>query len=377
VPRLFTIGEQFENDDGQPLVNGKLKFEISGGGGDKDTFADPDLKIVNPNPYILSGAGRLQTDIWFNGEAKVILFTSADVQIEVRDPIPGLGAAGEQFQSFNALITYNKPDIVVGSDERFYQSIDNGNIGNDPTTTSGFWMEVFLTAVFDIAFTYGIGQIVKASDSVVYVSLVTSNIGNDPTSTTGFWSTSLNPLLTDTINEFTLDNGVVIDGLTIKDGTPEGITVQGTQQSTSGGTEYDFPIPPWVTVIVCSYFAHSTNGISRKRIQIGDAGGIETSGYAGATSELTTVAQTAQGMSGGFDIFSDDAGQVLHGSIILTLKDAATFNWIASGGIGATNGTAISCAGGKSLSEVLTTVRFTTTNGTDVGDSGSVNVRYW
>jgi len=197
VPRYDRVGEQLEDDAGQPLINGKLKFEISGGGGDLDTFADINLTILNSNPVILSASGRVP-NIFFNGSARVILTDKDDVQIEQKDPIPGVGVAGDSFEDWNALVQYDLNDIVKASNERFYKSIGNGNIGNDPVTTSGFWMETRLVDVFDLAYTYQTGQLAIGSDGVIYQSAGDGNIGNDPVGDQTNWtSTSSKVTVTD------------------------------------------------------------------------------------------------------------------------------------------------------------------------------------
>jgi len=41
-------------------------------------------------------------------------------------------------------VVYSKGDFVKGSDGFFYESESNGNQGNDPTLTTGFWNKVLL-----------------------------------------------------------------------------------------------------------------------------------------------------------------------------------------------------------------------------------------
>ena len=84
--RLGSIGTQYSDDPGNPLIDGKLFIYESGTLTLKDTFADINLTIANTNPVILDGAGR-QPNVWFEGFAKIILTSSDDVQIEERDPI--------------------------------------------------------------------------------------------------------------------------------------------------------------------------------------------------------------------------------------------------------------------------------------------------
>ncbi len=86
MARFRSIGIQYLDGAGDPLIDGKLFFFESGTTTPKDTFADINETILNTNPVILSGEGR-QPNIFFTGSARGILTDSDDVQIEERDPI--------------------------------------------------------------------------------------------------------------------------------------------------------------------------------------------------------------------------------------------------------------------------------------------------
>lgn len=153
--------------------------------------------------------------------------------------------------------------------------------------------------------------------------------------------------------------------------------VHKTAVATTSGTSHDFTnIPASATWIVVMFSGVSTNGTSNVMVQIGDAGGIETTGYLGACSNLTTGVGTTNFTTGFGVATSSDSGTVRHGSMILTLVDAATFTWVANGNVGFTAAQSCSSAGAKSLSAALDRVRITTVNGTDVFDAGLVNVAY-
>ena len=186
MARFGSIGTQYFDNSGDPLISGKIAFKESGTDTDKNTYADVNLTIANANPVILTAAGR-QPNIYFDGNAKAILYSSADVQIEVRDPIPGNDRAGDAFADWNALVVYDEADIVKASDNLYYTSIASGNVGNNPTSTSGKWEEVRFIGVWDAAQTYSIGNIIVASDTNLYISLVNSNVNQNPTSTSGKW----------------------------------------------------------------------------------------------------------------------------------------------------------------------------------------------
>ena len=149
--------------------------------------------------------------------------------------------------------------------------------------------------------------------------------------------------------------------------------VLGTSQATTSGTSWDFTIPAGTEQIEVMFAGFSINGTANPLIQIGDSGGVETTGYLGGSSSIGSgnVRSTS-----GFLINSNLAANVLHGSVRLTLADSSTNTWVASGTLNASNADSMyTCSGSKALSATITTVRVTTSNGTDAGDAGLVNVR--
>lgn len=152
-------------------------------------------------------------------------------------------------------------------------------------------------------------------------------------------------------------------------GTP--VNVSGTSVSFTG-------IPAGTKQIIISFVGVSTNGTSNKLLQIGDSGGIETTGYTsnshvfnGATIGYSTAAS-------GYAIQSIVATQELHGSITLTLENSSVFTWAATGLLcdQATGDITFTTAGTKSLSAELDRVRLTTSTGTDTFDAGQINIAY-
>lgn len=148
----------------------------------------------------------------------------------------------------------------------------------------------------------------------------------------------------------------------------------GTPQATTSGTAFDFTgIPAWAKKITVVFTGVSLSGSDAIIVQIGDSGGIETSGYLGAAGQGTTFANftTAFGV-----INSGGAGSIHHGSMTLTLANSSSNTWVASGTVGLSNSTTVYVSGGsKSLSATLTQVRVTR-SGTDTFDAGEVNVVY-
>lgn len=153
--------------------------------------------------------------------------------------------------------------------------------------------------------------------------------------------------------------------------------VLATEQAATSGTTIDFTgIPAWAKKIVIQFFGVSTNGTSNPLIQLGDSGGVETSGYLGTGSSITAVVSSTN-YTAGFGIPLADAANVIHGSVTLTLEDATQFTWICSGVVSTSNTAASAVvSGSKSTSAALDRVRITTVNGTDAFDAGAINILY-
>lgn len=148
-------------------------------------------------------------------------------------------------------------------------------------------------------------------------------------------------------------------------------------QATTSGTSKDFTsIPSWVKRITVMLSDVSTNGTSLQQVQIGDSGGVETSGY---SSAATTNGVTTTSTTGFLVNYRADAANQTKGALVLTLLDASTNLWVAQGataGSGGAIGDVSSLAGNKALSATLDRVRITTVNGTDAFDAGSVSILY-
>jgi hypothetical protein len=156
--------------------------------------------------------------------------------------------------------------------------------------------------------------------------------------------------------------------------------VRATAVATTSGTSIDFTaIPAWVERITVMFSGVSTNGTSIPLLQIGDSGGVETSGYLGSGSSVFNGSTTsAVSQTTGFGIGGGMGATVIfHGAIQITLLDATANTWCANGVLGRSDAACVfNCGGAKSLSATLDRVRITTVNGTDTFDAGSINILY-
>jgi hypothetical protein len=148
-----------------------------------------------------------------------------------------------------------------------------------------------------------------------------------------------------------------------------------TAQATTSGTAWNFgSIPAGVRRITIHFVGVSFDNTAKLRVQLGNAGGVENSGYVGSGMSVLATA-TAEGGTGGIDCPSQAASVAYNGQITLTLQDAADFRWTASINLGIASD-AIVGGYSKALSAELTQLTVTTVAGTAAGDAGELNIAY-
>lgn len=153
------------------------------------------------------------------------------------------------------------------------------------------------------------------------------------------------------------------------------VITSGTSVSASG-TSIDFTgLPSWVKKITIMFVGVSGSGTSFPTVRLGDAGGIETTGYLGSTQSGTSAVLFTTGFEYASNVAT--AARLYHGLMTLALQNSSTNTWAATSVIGLSDGASVVLMGGsKSLSETLTRVRITFVNGTDTFDAGSINILY-
>ena len=156
---------------------------------------------------------------------------------------------------------------------------------------------------------------------------------------------------------------------------------QGTAVDASGATITFGSIPTGVDMIVLSFHDFSTSGADEMMVQLGDAGGIETSNYRSFRGANTNSSMAADGTnnsneSKGFGITVDAAGNTFGGSMILTLHKSSVYTWVSQSQFRRDNFDYSSGAGSKALSAELTQLRLTTKGGSETFDAGTVNIMY-
>lgn len=151
--------------------------------------------------------------------------------------------------------------------------------------------------------------------------------------------------------------------------------VRSTEQATTSGTAFDFTgIPAWVKRITIIFAGVSLSSTGNLLVQLGDAGGFETTGYVSTGMSTTGGAGGFVTATDGFIARMTATGVVYSGHMTLTVSSGN--KWVQSHTLADTGiGSAGAGGGNKTLSDVLTQVRVTRT-GTDTFDAGSVNIMW-
>jgi len=155
-----------------------------------------------------------------------------------------------------------------------------------------------------------------------------------------------------------------------------------TPAAATSGTSIDFnSIPAGVRRIVIDFIGVSFNANANPLLQIG-AGSVATTGYVSSAGDYVPTANFASSTAGfvlaGSAASLAVAGNLVTGTIILTLENASNGTWISSSNLGSTGSSNNTGTGGgyKTLSGTLDRVRITTTAGTATFDAGEINIQY-
>ena len=152
------------------------------------------------------------------------------------------------------------------------------------------------------------------------------------------------------------------------------IQLGSTQNTTSGTTVDVTTVPAGVRRITIVPRAVSTNGTSSLMVQIG-SGSFATTGYASTASGCYS-GNVISGLAftNGFGLaISAVAANVHHGSVTLIHMGGNVWQCSSILNASVSNAGAFTGSGDITLSGVLDRVRFTTANGTDAFDNGSVS----
>ena len=154
----------------------------------------------------------------------------------------------------------------------------------------------------------------------------------------------------------------------------------GTPVASTSGTSISFTgIPATARQIVVHFKGVGIDASGTDLlIQLGDSGGIETSGYVAAGASFNSGStNNVQASSTGFLCKLSEISQELTGCMTFNLENSSTNSWSGVGGFARTTGNLnYLAAGGKSLSATLDRISITTTSGTANFDLGEINIAY-
>lgn len=254
-----------------------------------------------------------------------------------------------------------------------YLEIASNSIGlpniNARGTSANVWIGIYsksATSVISLGSDSGAtttAQFVGAASAVNYVTVTNAATGNPTTiaaaGSDANISLNLVPKGTGTLQY----KGVEVARFTLA-----------AEQATTSGTSIDFTgIPAGTKRITVMFVGVSTNLTSLVMVQLGDSGGVETTGYLGSVSGGAGVV-----FSSGFLLENTGiATSTRHGAMTLTLEDSTDNTWACMFAVGRSDTSTASSGGGtKALSATLDRIRLTTVGGTDTFDAGAMSISY-
>lgn len=215
-----------------------------------------------------------------------------------------------------------------------------------------------------------------ADSAVEHVNMANNSVGHDEMRNDAIGT---NEIQDGAVTAVKMASTLDLSGKTL---TLRGGWTYGAQVATTSGTtvELSAAIPIWVTEIEILFSGVSTDAVNQPPlIQLGDAGGYETTGYVASVAVIEATNAGETNITAGFQVARAAeyaAADLMHGVVRLERWDAAEHLWLASGIMTASGNEMHFLSGTKTLSEALTSIRLNTPGGTDAFDAGEARVRY-
>ena len=147
-------GWQFFDANGVPLSGGKLYTYVAGTTTPQTTYTSISGVVANENPIILNSEGRVSgtNEVWLDIAVayKLILKTSADVQLWSADDlsgIAGLGSALPVASGGTGSTTLTLNNVLLGNGTSAVQLVAPGTSGNLLTSNGTTWASVAAAGV--------------------------------------------------------------------------------------------------------------------------------------------------------------------------------------------------------------------------------------
>lgn len=145
-----------------------------------------------------------------------------------------------------------------------------------------------------------------------------------------------------------------------------GSTTTGSM-AVGGAVSYDVAVPAWARVIHIGIDNISPSSSSIPRLQLGDSGGIETSGYTGGAS---FIGGSNVALSAGFDLVTTGVTAAMVAEVTLVRRTSTTWNIGGSASFPG-NGQTTIITGSKATTDVTTALRLTNSAGVNFNNGGA------
>ena len=258
----------------------------------------------------------------------------------------------------NTTYTFTATDTITST--KMNNIIDQTTMTDE--AISGSTLEVTSSGRLKVR-AFGITSNEMASNSVVSAAIVDSSVTTSKI-------LDLN-VTTGKIADLAVTNEKIANSTIEKSKLAQGLRLSSVQTPISVAFVDFTSIPSWVTRVTILFDKISLSAGADILVQLGDAGGLETTNYASASSGGSASVSTSSSTSG-FIVLSGSSACVQSGSMVIANITGNT--WVSSHSTSRTDTSAFRSGGGtKTLSDVLTQIRITTTS-TDNFDAGSINI---
>lgn len=397
-PFLDGFAQLFSNA-GVPISGAKLNFYDTGTATPKNTFSDEALSSANANPVVTDTNGRPGPIYLETGAYKVVITDASDNTLETIDPVgqrvdhDDLTAAAGFYRG--DVSETGKPFFHLGAIRLWFDdanSVFRFKSGADPSSeTDG----TALTTTYDDAFNESSlldlggfkvwrqadgqwrsknGTPSSASDGVLLTTLFSGDHAEDDDLPKFDRTGTVYRLWVDTDGDLRIVSGAPAsdtDGKKIGD---HALIATGDLLDTSSGTSVNtsnlgVETPKRITLALDEVTMDGTDNLL---IQIGDSGGIETSGYAAAGSSISSGGATVVSSTAGFIIGIGVAARAFTGNAALVNVTGNVWTLSYSG---MTATTISACGGGKKTLTAAISQITVKPSGSDNFDGGQIRVQ--
>lgn len=193
MARYVNSVPQILDGNGVPIVGAKKFFFEPGTTTKKTVYSDSALTVVALNPQISDGSGRFSGDIFLDGLYDEIQQDNSGTASGFDGVVLwGPKLVGDTVSGSHTLwvsdTIYNIPDIVLGSDDFYYESLTDSNQGNNPISSPSNWAKItfvkagVLDGVSEIKDTNSLRAllITPTASAVNYPEITNAATGADP-----------------------------------------------------------------------------------------------------------------------------------------------------------------------------------------------------